>query len=370
MLGRDVVLQIPVSPMSVNLGVTRGEVEGGNLIHVLAAKALIQAFEDLPSTPESKAQIERLGKRYSLASSATSFVAIDGDEEYETTPLQPQEEELVPDVYGLAAVVAYPDEDEDGCEDGEANVGYFMQAMQEESDEDMGFGLWDGEDAPVAPGGAAAFAAAPVLAVSAFTSDSFSPTSPGYGPQSFGYSSAMPQNFHSASPGYSPSSPQYSPTTTFTQSSSIVDAAPSVPKPAVISNAAEIKLPPPPPPPLRTLTVDSIARAQRFDGSFPYDLNHFIFIFEGREALATSALQLPPLLSSTSANEADKMTIWVTIVTLACLQQKFASEKDAWELLAEKAQELVVGLLADLGLSESKTQEVVAKLADDAIPLF
>ncbi|PVF90955.1 vWA-like protein, partial [Serendipita vermifera] len=75
-LGRDVALQVPVAPVSVNNTIT--QYAGGNkLLHTLAAKALIQVFEDMPSTPETKAQIERLGKRYSLSSSVTSFLAID-----------------------------------------------------------------------------------------------------------------------------------------------------------------------------------------------------------------------------------------------------------------------------------------------------
>ncbi|KAG8808602.1 hypothetical protein FRC17_003876 [Serendipita sp. 399] len=78
-MGRDVELQIPVLPISVYSGVVEEKVEGGRLLHSLAAKALIQAFEDLPNAPENRAQIERLGKRYSLASSATSFVAIDDE---------------------------------------------------------------------------------------------------------------------------------------------------------------------------------------------------------------------------------------------------------------------------------------------------
>ncbi|KAG8830099.1 hypothetical protein FRC17_005434 [Serendipita sp. 399] len=100
-MGRDVVLQIPVSPVSVHSGVVEGKVEGGRLLHTLAAKALIQAFEDLPKTPENRAQIERLGKRYSLASSATSFVAIDDEtkdkvkeEIYEKRLEQEQEERV------------------------------------------------------------------------------------------------------------------------------------------------------------------------------------------------------------------------------------------------------------------------------------
>ncbi|KAG8845939.1 hypothetical protein FRB91_001316 [Serendipita sp. 411] len=82
-MGRDVVLQIPVLSTSVHPVLVGGKVEGGKLLHALAAKALIQSFEDLPKTLENNAQIERLGKRYSLASSVTSFVAIDEDTERE-----------------------------------------------------------------------------------------------------------------------------------------------------------------------------------------------------------------------------------------------------------------------------------------------
>ncbi|KAG9040377.1 hypothetical protein FS842_003055 [Serendipita sp. 407] len=90
-LGREVILQVPVSPVSVHSGIVAGKVDSGKLLHTLAAKALIQAFEDMAKTPENKAQIERLGKRYSLASSVTSFVAIDEDTKDE---IQEKEEEV------------------------------------------------------------------------------------------------------------------------------------------------------------------------------------------------------------------------------------------------------------------------------------
>lgn len=80
-LGREVVLQIPVEPISI--ATSSDAVEGGRLLHTLAAKALIQVFEDLPTSPEVKAEIERLGKRYTLASSVTSFLAIDEEQNQE-----------------------------------------------------------------------------------------------------------------------------------------------------------------------------------------------------------------------------------------------------------------------------------------------
>ena len=76
-LGREVTFETPVSPRAISLSVTSKVTDGGRLLHALAAKALIQLYEDKPSSPETRAHIERLGKRYSLASSMTSFLAID-----------------------------------------------------------------------------------------------------------------------------------------------------------------------------------------------------------------------------------------------------------------------------------------------------
>jgi hypothetical protein len=91
-LGREVVLQIPVNPITIpTSGEVTDAVEGGRLLHTLAAKALIQSWEDLSKSPENKAQIERLGKRYTLASSVTSFLAIDEDEHKEME-IHPQED--------------------------------------------------------------------------------------------------------------------------------------------------------------------------------------------------------------------------------------------------------------------------------------
>jgi len=75
-LGREVTFETPVSPRAIGSSVA-SKVTGGTLLHTLAAKALIQLYEDKSSSPETRAHIERLGKRYSLASSMTSFLAID-----------------------------------------------------------------------------------------------------------------------------------------------------------------------------------------------------------------------------------------------------------------------------------------------------
>jgi hypothetical protein len=48
------------------------------MIHLLAARALVQNFEDkAPMSHSDKAQVLRLALRYGLSSSQTSFVAVD-----------------------------------------------------------------------------------------------------------------------------------------------------------------------------------------------------------------------------------------------------------------------------------------------------
>ena len=76
-MGRDVEFETPVAPIGIGEESITDGTEKIKLLHTLAARALIQGYEDMPSNPEVQAQIRRLGIRYSLASSATSFLAID-----------------------------------------------------------------------------------------------------------------------------------------------------------------------------------------------------------------------------------------------------------------------------------------------------
>ncbi|KAJ3477462.1 hypothetical protein NLI96_g10452 [Meripilus lineatus] len=78
-----IVYDIPGSPNSTKTAdIYLRSITAGRFIHSLAARALIQAFEDkaasITDTTEkywNEAEIVRLGKTYSLASSQTSFVA-------------------------------------------------------------------------------------------------------------------------------------------------------------------------------------------------------------------------------------------------------------------------------------------------------
>jgi hypothetical protein len=73
--GQPMHLEAPVSPITP---VTSGTGMSAKLIHLITARSLIQGHEDqLPLTDQSKQEILRLGLHYGLASSQTSFVAVD-----------------------------------------------------------------------------------------------------------------------------------------------------------------------------------------------------------------------------------------------------------------------------------------------------
>ncbi|KAF8510549.1 von Willebrand factor type A domain-containing protein [Hysterangium stoloniferum] len=77
-LGRQVVLEVAVTPAMAPEESLQNNVK---LLHVLAARALVQRFEDEGKagtmTRELKAEVLRVAERYGIASSETSFVAID-----------------------------------------------------------------------------------------------------------------------------------------------------------------------------------------------------------------------------------------------------------------------------------------------------
>ncbi|KAF8510551.1 von Willebrand factor type A domain-containing protein [Hysterangium stoloniferum] len=77
-LGRQVVLEVAVTPAMAPEESLQTNVK---LLHVLAAQALVQRFEDEGKagrmTRKLKAEVLRIAKRYGIASSETSFVAID-----------------------------------------------------------------------------------------------------------------------------------------------------------------------------------------------------------------------------------------------------------------------------------------------------
>lgn len=84
-LGRPVELAVPVTPAIRLAGLNTDKEKNRKMLHLLAARALIQSFEDAKGdgtktlNEVEKAQVLRLGLRYGLASSQTSFIAVDED---------------------------------------------------------------------------------------------------------------------------------------------------------------------------------------------------------------------------------------------------------------------------------------------------
>jgi hypothetical protein len=79
---------------------------------------------------------------------------------------------------------------------------------------------------------------------------------------------------------------------------------------------------------------------------------------------------LPSHISALSGDVKAQQTVWTTVLTLACLEKKFGSEKTSWELLAEKAKDYLDGALQDLGVNAINTNEVVQALIAEALAAF
>ncbi|KAG8785174.1 von Willebrand factor A domain-containing protein 5A, partial [Serendipita sp. 398] len=423
-LGREVILQVPVSPVSVHSGIVEGKVDGGKLLHTLAAKALIQAFEDMAKTPENKAQIERLGKRYSLASSATSFVAIDEDTKDEI------QEKIIQEKIEEAAVDKKQESHKDKDMGRQTAVrrrsskpassatvtGYTPSSPYIEfnsSSATSGFDSYGRGAAPsyrrsmvapsqpIAPGGPAmASYQAPDMPLSHQSRSSVDSeisstvelmranidqmalrgerldsledrsSNLAVSAQSFRKGAARSKGGIGGWFGSFGASLGRSPTSAESSSASLrAPAAASVPQasPPLLAKR-EVA----PPPRAQTLSIESIARAQNFDGSFPCDDNHLRLIV-GANRLSR-ARELPPTLKQlgvgSNAQDATKKLIWATVITFVCLQKKFGTEKDSWEMLVEKAKEYIEKELIDLGLEESIVAKTVNELESVASALF
>ena len=120
------------------------------------------------------------------------------------------------------------------------------------------------------------------------------------------------------------------------------------------------------------LTVENLARAQGFDGSFPSTEHHMRFLFSTSSSSTRIQTEtLPASLAALSCAENVKKTLWSTILTLACLEKTFKSEKDAWEMLAEKATDFALGVLeSECGLSVKDAQELLMELEKTAATYF
>ncbi|PVF91425.1 hypothetical protein CPB86DRAFT_337417 [Serendipita vermifera] len=383
-LGRDVTLQVPVS--SVNIGSPLAKDVGVNkMLHTLAAKALIQEFEDMATTPETKAQIERLGKRYSLASSVTSFLAIDEEDRVEKEATVEQEKNPAP------PELAEPSSSRPGFM---ASLGFARKKMA----------------APAMPAAMPAPMMPPPrpiahsIKASAITTGSYMPSlgsSSGPPPPPMMYQqaqmqmqqaaamprsrplAAQPTGFAPSAGGYGYGAPaaaapmptsisndllaSYSSNLSMSASAplpdedeedddedmgfSLNDFAPPAPAAPASYSYASAKPPAP-----TSLSVESLARAQKFDGSFPTDSRHISLVTSG------GSLSLPSALSGLGGPEETRKAVWATFLTIACLEKRLAGEKDVWEFLADKARDYISATLQDLCKDAAKAEALMKEL--------
>ena len=408
-LGRDVAFSIPVAPVSVDHHVLEG-IEGGKLLHTLAAKQLIQTFEEFSKTPENKAEIERLGKRYSLASSVTSFVAIDGENGVEVEGHNTQVELVAHDKESKMNNVP---RDNMRYTDTRAldNIRYtdtrVLRASASPSAPIPGFIR---PAAPLTP----LFGGPSPSSSSSYATPSALPPPPALvdvgasgtttGSQDI-IASSKPDP-HAAADGATPASPLplacnltgyarvslgalgddteymedddwWSSPNDDNDDSEGKEALESVSRNRLaahlfgsLGGSTEkhaTPLPPPPPAPVLALTVENLARAQDFDGSFPSTDHHMQFLFGTSSSSRIKAETLPASLGSLPCAQEVKKKVWSTILTLASLDKAFKGDKDSWEMLAEKAMDYILGVLeGDCGLSSDKAQVMVAELKINA----
>ncbi len=344
-LGSPVSLEIPVQPVTTEA--THISNENVSLLHTLAARALIQDWEDKEKTDVTRAEIVRLGTRYSLASSATSFVAVETAIHY--SERKEKQENVMPAVpmfanhrYQRASQRAAQQDIDvavkggvslDTLEEMTDTLSLSAQSFSKSKPKAMGsswgssFKKSGGKDNALQgffqnllsrPGASSSARAAPPppVVAPAIPSGSFAPQA--YSIQNEGGSQGLTiedDEDEMAELSFSLAD----------------DVAPS-PIPPPIAAAA---------PPALTLTVEWIARSQKFDGSFP-TTSDFLSTLLGSATLPA----LPSGLSTCSVSKEVKDSIWVTLLTLAVLEKRFASEKDAWELLAEKSIRFVETVLA------------------------
>jgi hypothetical protein len=109
-----------------------------------------------------------------------------------------------------------------------------------------------------------------------------------------------------------------------------------------------------------SLSVESVARAQKFDGSFPTDPQHINMVTSG------GAFSLPSALSSLGGDEGTKKAIWVTLLTIACMEKCLASEKEVWEFLADKARDYVSTTLQTLCNDSVRAEALMKELTTAA----
>jgi hypothetical protein len=363
-MGSPVTLEIPVTPIALDGGAATHLTDVKvKLLHSLAARALIQDWEDKEKAEKNRAEIERLGKRYSLASSATSFLAIDDDTKKEIEKGEVHYQEPEPQVYSIIAPSSSARRSGPPAQFSKAHGAIYTASTAWTSGVGMGPAI------PLLPP-SYSFAAAmpPPPAPSArpvppipvpmqmgsmggrLTSSSraaySSPVTPAGLPQDTMRSRSGAASQQLATPGATASVDRSLPEGYLMQSSCRKEPVPA----SFIWSHLSLLSP-------VFESYGGIARAQQFDGGFPVT-SDFICLLTG----SSSAPALPGELAVLSGSEQEKQIIWVTVLVLAVLAKKFAGDKDSWEMLAEKSTEFVETSLVSMGVDSGNAVTVINQL--------
>lgn len=360
-IGSPVTLEIPVTPIALDGGAAAHLTDiKVKLLHSLAARALIQDWEDKEKTEKNRAEIERLGTRYSLASSATSFLAIDGDtkKEVEREEVHYQEPESEPEPERRRAkrsiIAASPT----------GPSGYHMRAALASAPPPPGglFGSLGGLGARSVGSSQYSRSRASAAASPLPPPPPPAPTEATMGlPQPKSKKRSMFSSRQSAAADMAAPGAAYTSSPPLMASRMDVQEQRSSPRIRGGGNASPTSAAPTfaaptfgavPAPTSHggTLTIESIARAQQFDGGFPVS-SDFIRLLIG----SSSAPALPGELAALGGSQQEKQIIWVTVLVLAVLAKKFTGDKDSWEMLAEKSTEFVETSLASMGVDNAVT---------------
>ncbi|EJD54067.1 VIT-domain-containing protein [Auricularia subglabra TFB-10046 SS5] len=325
-LGAPVSLEVPVTS-AIRIAVPAGE-KPVDLLHVLAARAFVQTLEDESNkTALVKAQITRLGTTYGIASSQTSFVAIDEKGEKIDQP----------------RAVEQPEEPEFGRASSMAPM-VMLSATRGFNTVGGGGGPRNGPVPRLARAGGGpqrlAMAAAPPPPPVMMAA----PAAPGaaYGSAASAYSAAPRMRAKAGGPPRGSAAPKM-------KRNLVSDGLDDE------GGTTSTHTGPP--------TVEVLARQQQFDGSFIAAQD-----FYNSLGAASASSALPSSVSALSGpSDAVRANVWATIVALVYLQKKFADDEDSWALLADKARDYVLQILtSDAGVDDAKANALVVEWIDAA----
>ncbi|BGP39079.1 hypothetical protein JCM10449v2_003017 [Rhodotorula kratochvilovae] len=348
--GEQLALDVPIVAAHVGVTSTSNPGAAPPLLHALAARKLIQELEDgshvlkPPSTDGDlaartlKAAVVRLGKQYSLASRHTSFVAVDEADLAAGKVRKP-----------VARVVDTVNEGMYGGAPGGGGGGAMRRCMAMPLMAPVGppapLPVSTGRQAPRAaflacaappPPPPLAQMCAPVPAAAAHggvrhRAAQFAPDAADTAQPKGGFGVALKSAFGGSSFAKKKAAP-----------TAVEEAAAPAP-------AAEAK---PAAPPTPTDTLELLARAQSFAGSFAPAA---LAALPGAPRVKELVTRLLGAYKGARAEE-----VATTLAVLAYLEREMEGERDAWEAMGEKARSWVAG---ELGIGEGEVEKLVEGFA-------